>query len=425
MVVGEHQLASIGPAGERSGTTWSGRLPAPVLDGATATYPDVRPGIDLVVEVTRAGFSPTFVVKDRAAAAHAAAARAALKIPGTVDSAWLADPARRFPVTLVAGDPMMDAGFDTYVNSQNGNSRYGTASELQIGTQNSGTYKRIAYVNIDAGHLFGATIHYANLKLWGTYAAGSCASGTWQIFGTEANVDGNTTWNNRPRLVDRNGSVIGQDGNGNPFGGSWAPESGGCTGQWMSSDLAPLLQYWVNPAHQRSTFTAALVPTWDNTNVYYKRFKAEDSSTTPHVIYTYSWPPALTATATTPATPCVRGATRPVMPTTTPRLSATYAQAQYPALTTTFEWQKADGGTRTASVAATHDQPATVDVPPGDFLDGGTYRGGSPPSPPWAPPPGGRTGVSSLWTAGRPRCRDARPARRQPATSTGTASATW
>ncbi|MEU6024603.1 FG-GAP-like repeat-containing protein [Micromonospora sp. NPDC047134] len=46
-------------------------LPAPTLDGSTATYREVLPGVDLTVRVTaEGGFSHVFVVRSRQAAAH-------------------------------------------------------------------------------------------------------------------------------------------------------------------------------------------------------------------------------------------------------------------------------------------------------------------------------------------------------------------
>lgn len=49
-----------------------GRLPRPTIDGDTAVYPAVLPGVDLRVTVDATGFSEVLVVRDRAAAAHPA-----------------------------------------------------------------------------------------------------------------------------------------------------------------------------------------------------------------------------------------------------------------------------------------------------------------------------------------------------------------
>jgi hypothetical protein len=44
---------------------WKGHLPTPVIDGFTATYPEVEPGVDLVLTATRTGFEQYFVIKER------------------------------------------------------------------------------------------------------------------------------------------------------------------------------------------------------------------------------------------------------------------------------------------------------------------------------------------------------------------------
>ncbi|PRY56998.1 RHS repeat-associated protein [Knoellia remsis] len=76
---------------ERSGRSvalgWPGVLPAPVLKGEVATYPDVTPGVDFVVSSRRSGFESDVVVKT-------AAARDAL----LAKSAAGADVAFSFPV---------------------------------------------------------------------------------------------------------------------------------------------------------------------------------------------------------------------------------------------------------------------------------------------------------------------------------------
>ncbi|HQV84119.1 MAG TPA: hypothetical protein PLX57_13535, partial [Ornithinibacter sp.] len=46
---------------------WPGKLAAPVLDGTRATYTDVSPGVDVVVESRRSGFEQLTVIRDEAA----------------------------------------------------------------------------------------------------------------------------------------------------------------------------------------------------------------------------------------------------------------------------------------------------------------------------------------------------------------------
>lgn len=48
--------------------SWEGDLPAPKLDGSTATYADVRPGVDLVLTAQPSGYAQTLVIADKAAA---------------------------------------------------------------------------------------------------------------------------------------------------------------------------------------------------------------------------------------------------------------------------------------------------------------------------------------------------------------------
>jgi RHS repeat-associated protein len=43
---------------------WDGPLPAPTLDGAIATYEDVKPGLNLVVELTASGFEQFYVLTE-------------------------------------------------------------------------------------------------------------------------------------------------------------------------------------------------------------------------------------------------------------------------------------------------------------------------------------------------------------------------
>ncbi|WP_405589918.1 LamG-like jellyroll fold domain-containing protein [Streptomyces sp. NBC_01190] len=65
---GSQPLVRMAQAGKELSLTWPTSLPAPVLDGATATYPSVFPDVDLRMTATTGGFAQTIVVKSAEAA---------------------------------------------------------------------------------------------------------------------------------------------------------------------------------------------------------------------------------------------------------------------------------------------------------------------------------------------------------------------
>lgn len=69
-------------AGHRLSLAWPEPLPAPIVDGDHATYPEVLPDVDLVVRATDNGFSHVLVVKSPRGAAHARVRRARYRLGG-------------------------------------------------------------------------------------------------------------------------------------------------------------------------------------------------------------------------------------------------------------------------------------------------------------------------------------------------------
>ncbi|WP_240969743.1 LamG-like jellyroll fold domain-containing protein [Actinacidiphila epipremni] len=66
---GSAPMVAIGSGGKDIALTWPGTLPAPRLDGDTATYPDVLPGVDLRLTASVEGYRELLVVKSPQAAA--------------------------------------------------------------------------------------------------------------------------------------------------------------------------------------------------------------------------------------------------------------------------------------------------------------------------------------------------------------------
>jgi hypothetical protein len=84
---GDTNLSAISLGSTRTTTDWPHELPEPTLDGPTATYADVFPGVDLKMSVTDGGITQVLVVEDSEAASNPELAELAL--PTTVEGGKL------------------------------------------------------------------------------------------------------------------------------------------------------------------------------------------------------------------------------------------------------------------------------------------------------------------------------------------------
>lgn len=435
----DRDVAAVGSGSSRLSLAWSKALPEPVLEGTKATYPEVYPGIDLVVESLRMGMESFLVLKTRAALSYAGAAQKALTMRGagtpagngrggltfrdgqgrqfgqmpqavawdaqtdktgkprnvtevgvsvdqgrvgfTVDKAWLNDPARAFPITIDPAGGGITASSDTFVNSGSPNSSYGTDQELEIGTQNSGAAKRLAYVNFGVGNLKGSRITYANIKLWATYSASGCTAGTWALFGAASLASDSTTYNGRPNLVDGYRNQIDRDGVNSvsvPFGGSADASSGGCTDKWVDSDATAFFQWAAD--RPGTDVSAVLRPYWDDTNLYYKRFYSLNHGTQPHALIDYFFPPTLSNFLTVPRTAPTEACTTtnpPSIGTAAPQLTVQVDQNERLVSNVDFQWwDAATPATVNTVTVANAASGSTVTTPSGaiTLTAGHTYQ---------------------------------------------------
>lgn len=80
---GTTPLAEISENGKSVALSWPTSLPTPTVDGSTATYAEVLPGVDLQVTADVSGFSEVLVVKTAEAAANPALAELRLNLAAT------------------------------------------------------------------------------------------------------------------------------------------------------------------------------------------------------------------------------------------------------------------------------------------------------------------------------------------------------
>jgi RHS repeat-associated protein len=426
---GEHVLAGIGEGNARVSMGWSGALPAPVLSGDTATYPDVLPGIDLKVQVTRTGFEQFVVVKDRAAVARASNLNLPVTSPSAASYArdaggnvTLRDKAGR-AVAVAAAPEMWDA---TTVPEAGGPSR-----RVRLGTS---VAKRTARAGLAAGvdmtlrpdaswlndpaRVFPVTLDPTvspvsdvsdtyvmtgdtvdrsganDLELgagsgqvartlinWDTSAfvhshINSATVYFWNWYSASCTPDSwdiwttdlraaGTVWTNQPTWRFKEASTT-----------STAGFSSSCDDDWVNISGTSFFQRAADGGHTLAGMGVRATNESDANS--WKQFRSANYSVkdlVPYATVDYTPQVAVAGESTTPSSSCVTGAGRPYLGSATPTLQAQLTGTAA-SVSATFEWWAVGG---TAAIGSATDGPKssgstfTATVPAGAFSNGSSY----------------------------------------------------
>jgi hypothetical protein len=314
-------------------------LPEPTLDGAKATYAEVQPGVDLVLDARRSGFENDFVVKQRPATGpvwriplrtkgltprvladgsiefvdakgvvqsripvgymwdsapdgqqnrvtvkvtveQVSAGKATLVI--APDEAWFMDAARVFPVTV---DPTYVTGttkavFDTWIRS-GVTTDQSASNDLQVGYD--GSFWARSFLNFTTAQFAGKDILSANLSLWQHSSLSCTASSITARSSTPATTD--SRWTNQPTIGTSYGSVSSAKG-----------FSSACPGGRIEIPMTGLAQAWSTATY--ATGGLALVAGNEQDANSYKKFYSTVAIADPYITMTWNRAPAVPAAPT-------------------------------------------------------------------------------------------------------------------------------
>lgn len=370
---GTGDLATLTDRGRSMALRWDGPLPRPVLDGATATYPGVLPGVDLVVSASVYGFSEVLVVKDRAAAANPALRRVPFRLRTTGAAArkasggglviedpagdpvfrsppaWMWDSAGVTPAearTLAAGpgrgsrvsplatelrpgelavvpDPAVldQAVFPLYIDPSFSGGKlawamvdkafpttdyFNNSHRPEAGFYGGSGVKR-SFFRMDTDNVNGKHILSATFRITGewTYNWSCSVKPSVHLYLTGA-ISGSTTWSNQPSWVD--------------YLDSWSGSLGhdGCAVRPIEFDATDAVVQAASKKWSNTTLGLKVPSAEEDNRTYWFGFKND-----PKLVINYNSVPSVpTGAATSPGTPCVTGAGRPYLNSTSPKLLA-------------------------------------------------------------------------------------------------------
>nr|BFE60672.1 hypothetical protein GCM10020063_051980 [Dactylosporangium thailandense] len=416
---GERDVVRLGNGADAVALRWAGRLPKPALDGTRATYSDVQPGVDLVIESTRSGYEQFFVVKTQEALAKSGRLSLRLKSDGlkaasdgagglvftdrsgaeagrmpqpsmwdavigersldhlhvgevglsaaqrgsnidlelVPDAAFLARKDLTYPVTI---DPSVTLLFDTFVQTGYTADQSG-GTELKLGySDDGGAWTARSYLTWDTAFLSGARVNSASLYLWERHSW-SCTPAQWNVY-TSWTPSSATRWTAQPQLIALRGSSSETKG-----------YSASCAAGWVSASIPGFFQDAADNAW--STTGMGLLAASETNHNGWKRFSSSEGTNPPYAVVNFNAVPQVTARSSDPSTECLTGSGRPFINKTQPDLRAQVTDPEGSPVSATFEWWTTGGSIIGSATVGPQASGSTLQatVPAGAFSNGGTY----------------------------------------------------
>lgn len=420
----ETDLASVRIANEPVVLGWRGQLPEPVISDTTATYPSVRPGVDLVVEATRTSFETRLIVANRAAALQlgdismpwrtgrlstasddagglelrrpSGEAVASLSVPQmwdsssvggtgeparratmplrtvargqgrdliiTPDAQLLADPNTEWPVVIDPSPSPFGPTLDLFVESDYTSDQSGS-TELRLGTFDGGSTKARSLMRFNSQqYLWGKHVQSASLKLW-NFHSWSCTSKDWQVWSVGYFYTA-ARWTNQPAWNTLRLTTNETHG-----------YNSSCPDAWSTVDVRTDFQAIADSNGSLNTVYLGLRAVSETDNTQWKKFDSSEGAHSPAVTLVYTSYPTVGTRSTLPSTSCVTGSGRPYINTTTPTLKAQVSDPEGASVKAEFSWWVTGGSQIGSAVTSTAASGSTLQqvVPSGAFTNGNNY----------------------------------------------------
>ncbi|WP_238449628.1 RHS repeat-associated core domain-containing protein [Micromonospora sp. 4G55] len=428
------ELAAVGVGDGRLSMGWGGALPAPVLNGNRATYPEVATGIDLVVEATRTGFAQFLTVKNREAVDRLPALAFPLTGKGlssfTQDSSgglMLKDVKGR-PIAAVPAPEMWDARRATGTEEPTRRAVVSAKAERPTNRQTreaGGLTMRLdpdlkwlkdpatqypvtidpqinpLYTTFDTYVKEGDTVDRGGANdlqlglLAGSPNTKARAFVHWGVSAlkgkqiTSATVNFWNFWSNTCTATSWEIWTTGAASSATRWGTqpSWTQKEatstqtkGGstCADGWVTISGTTFFQRAAT-ANQSTAYMGVRGTDEASTNSF-KQFRsrnAVDSSQVPYAVVNYNSYPTVGTRSTVPATACVTGASRPKVNTATPQLKSVISDAEGSSVKAEIEWWTLTGTTKLgSSITATAASGSTFSatVPAGVLASNTSYK---------------------------------------------------